>query len=113
MLEALMGKGASLFPDPFLFRVPTLRAKPGRGRLRCAGPNCGRTFDRIKTVWIWGVKTRLYRIAENFGEVGVDGADLMAVDISAVSLQTAPIVFDVRDRCDRFATRIRATELAR
>ena len=63
--------------------------------ITCAGPNCGRALCRIMTVWIWGVKTRLYRIAENFGEVGVDGGDLIAVDVSAVS-DVAPIVLDVR-----------------
>ncbi len=67
----------------------------GKLRFRCAGPNCGRSLYRIMTVWIWGVKMRLCRIAKNFGEVGVDGADLLGVDISAVS-ETAPIVFDVR-----------------
>ena len=63
----------------------------------CYRPNCHRTFDRIMTVWIWGAKTRLYRIVENFGEDGAGSPDLIAVVVSAVSV----------GRTDRFRRSVR------
>ncbi len=55
------------------------------------------------TVWISGAETRLCRIVENFGEVGVDSPGLIAVVLSA-GPNVAPIVFDVgrsaREACD-------------
>ena len=49
------------------------------------------------TVWIWGAKTRLYRIVENFGEDGAGSPDLIAVVVSAVSV----------GRTDRFRRSVR------
>ena len=46
--------------------------------LKCARPNCDRTFDRIMAVEISGSKTGFCRIVENFGEDGADGPDLTA-----------------------------------
>lgn len=36
--------------------------------IRCYRPNCGRIFDRIVTVGIWGLKRAVGRISENSGE---------------------------------------------
>ena len=69
----------------------------GSDDFTCYRPNCHRTFDRIMTVWIWGAKTRLYRIVENFGEDGAGSPDLIAVVVSAVSV----------GRTDRFRRSVR------
>ncbi len=65
------------------------------GNLTCYVPNCDRTFGRIMTVEISGLRTRFCRIVENFGEDGADSPGLTAVDISAGS-DAAPIVSDFR-----------------
>ena len=53
-------------------------------RVNCAGPNCHRTFGRIKTVWIWARFGALDRIVEKFGEAEADKPIGSRLVISAV-----------------------------